>query len=242
MATSEQSAPGDVPRRQVYVRTNGRAMHTTVDELLQFFENVGKPVSVLNKHGLEPADGKVSEVALVTFKKDKAVEKALALSGQALGGREVVIGRNTRAPKPKSHAQGSVRVFVGNLPFDAEDGEVREIFAGVGTVLFVRFANAAEGSGRGFCHVIFREEGEPGQIERRAIARSGAELRGRQITVGAAINKSKPKKKEKQKVEAGAAASLGGISKAYRPADWRHDRKAGLTMPRTHTVGPPRKS
>lgn len=102
-------------RRQVYVRCNGRALRTSVDEVLDFFSACGKPLSVLNKYGEPPADGALHEVALVTFKKNKAVDKALALSGAELSGRIVVIGINTRPPRPRNGAQSSVRAFVGNL-------------------------------------------------------------------------------------------------------------------------------
>jgi len=48
----------DGPRRQIYVRAKqGKPLQTSLDDLLKFFEDaaVGKPTSVLNKFGEEPA-------------------------------------------------------------------------------------------------------------------------------------------------------------------------------------------
>lgn len=41
---------------------------------------------------------------------------------------------------PTTQACSSCRVFVGNLPFDADDALLKETFGACGRVLFVRFA------------------------------------------------------------------------------------------------------
>lgn len=236
--TRQLAAEGEAPKRQVYVRCNGRALVTTVDEIVAFFGEVGKPTSILNKNGVAPADGKIATTALVTFKKDKAFEKALALSGQQLGGREVVVGKNMRNPKKASGPEGSVRVFVGNLPFDATEEEVRALFDGVGTILFVRFAKDEEtGGGKGFCHVIFGDEGEPREVERRAIGRTNKTLRDRTVLVGAAVAKV-PKRKKAPRPHHSAKDGEEPAAKALKPSDWRHDKAAGLTLPRSHRAPP----
>ena len=59
-------------KRQVYIRCNGKALKTTLPEVLQFFEAVGKPTSVLNKWGEEVEEGAdLRELVLVSFKKTK---------------------------------------------------------------------------------------------------------------------------------------------------------------------------
>ena len=91
----DSSMEDDGPRRQIYVRAKqGKPLQTSLDDLLKFFEDaaVGKPTSVLNKWGEEPPDGRVYELALVTFKKNKAVQRALGLSGSYLSDREVATG------------------------------------------------------------------------------------------------------------------------------------------------------
>ena len=63
---------------------------------------------------------------------------------------------NTQPPKQRGTAQTSSRVFVGNLPFDTSEDDVKGLFAECGRVLFVRFALDADENPRGFCHVIFQ--------------------------------------------------------------------------------------
>ena len=226
MAEQEDTAG---TKRQVYIRCHGRALKTTVDEVIEFFSACGKPVSVLNKFGEVPEDGSLHETVLVTFKKNKAVEKAIGQSGATLSGREVVIGLNTRPPKPKGGAQGSVRAFVGNLPFDVAEDAVREHFSACGKILFIRFATDDEGKPRGFCHVIFEDRpSEPRKALNAALALGGSKLLDRAITV--APGEEKPKKSRPPKRP--AAGSADEKPKKPRPAEWRHDRAAGLTMPR----------
>lgn len=214
---SASSSESQAPRRQVYVRCNGRALATTVSEIVEFFADCGKPTSILNKNGDEPKDGKIFCMALVTFKKDKALDKGLALSGKQLSGREVIIGKNLRNPKKATGPLGSVRVFCGNLPFDASEAEVKAIFGDVGTILFVRFAVDEEtGGGRGFCHVIFQDDGS-GDIEHRAIAKSGTTLREREISVAAAVAKP-PKRKKQPRPHSSASSGGEPATKALRPS------------------------
>ena len=67
----------------------------------------GKPTSVLNKWGEEPEIGRIYELALVTFKKNKAVQRALGLSGSFLGDREVTAGTSSHphVPAPSRDAR-----------------------------------------------------------------------------------------------------------------------------------------
>eukprot|EP00325_Prymnesiales_sp_UTEX-LB-985_P032178 CAMPEP_0174738586 /NCGR_PEP_ID=MMETSP1094-20130205/70219_1 /TAXON_ID=156173 /ORGANISM="Chrysochromulina brevifilum, Strain UTEX LB 985" /LENGTH=236 /DNA_ID=CAMNT_0015942031 /DNA_START=12 /DNA_END=722 /DNA_ORIENTATION=+ len=222
----------EAKRRQVYVRCNGRPLQTTAAEIIDFFAEVGKPVEVLNKWG-EPREGSdvIQQVAYATFKKNKAVEKALKLTGSTLSGRQVVVGINTRAPQPKGVATGSARVFVGNLAFDVSETAIRAHFAACGRILFVRWALEADGRTKGFCHVIFEDPPQAlGSATRAALALDGSEIDGRPIIVGAAEQKPKPKRASKRPApDADAAAEK---PKAPRPAEWRHDRAAGLTLPR----------
>ena len=177
-------------------------------------------------------------VAWQTFKKDKAVEKALAMTGQMLGGREIVIGINTKPPKAKGGATGSLRVFVGNLPFDATEPAVRKHFASCGRILFVRYALDHEGKPKGFCHVIFEDPPQSkGAALHAALALNGSTLLERNIVVGAAP----PQQKAKRAPKRGSAVDSTSVDSSHnrerekkrmRPADWRLDRAAGLTLPR----------
>jgi len=238
-ATCRMEAPSDAseaPKRQVYIRAkSGKALRTDVSDINEFFASCGKPVAILNKHGEQPDAGQLYETALVSFKKDKAVEKACGLSGQQLSGREVIVGVNTRPPRPKGAATSSVRVFCGNLPFDATDADLRAHFGGCGKILFVRFAcDPTTGTNRGFCHVIFEDPPETrGQAMREALALNGSKFREREISVGAAPPQQKAKKlPKKAKATDGEDGDAEKAKKRLRPEEWRFDREAGLTLPR----------
>ena len=224
----------DGPRRQVYIRAaSGKPLQSTVDEVLRLFEDTGKPTQVLNKWGEEPTDGKLHERVLVSFKKNKAVQRAVGLSGSWLSDREVVIGINTQPPKARGQACGSCRVFVGNLPFDADEVLLKETFAPCGRVLFVRFAMDEEsGKPAGFCHIIFEDKDGKGTPAQKALSLGGTELKGRAISVAPALAKEKKKRPLQLPTQEADRAAAEEAKKGKRPADWRHDRAAGLTLPR----------
>ena len=88
-------------------------MQISLDDLLKFFEDaaVGKPTSVLNKWGEDPVDGRIYELALVTFKKNKAVQRALGLSGSYLGDREVASGTSSHPHITTPSADAHVHAY-----------------------------------------------------------------------------------------------------------------------------------
>ncbi len=242
MAEQGAAEDGEGPAcRQVYVQDRAgrsRRFQTTVDEVTAFFATCGKPRSIVNKFGEEPADGRLREVAFVSFKKNKAVQKAIAMSGSTLAGHVVAVGLNSQPPKRRGAVQTSVRIFVGNLPAHPDGGgaealepELRELFSSAAKVLFVRFP---EGYSH-YCHVILEDDGS-GDAARRAIALDGTELHGQALNVGAAVAKQK-RKRPPREPDAPAADGQGQEARARnaaakRPAEWRFDRAAGLTKPR----------
>ncbi len=75
------------------------------------------------------------------------------------------------------------RIYVGNLPFSATEDEVRELFAGHGTVHSVRLiSDRATGRPRGFGFVDMDPEEATAAIE----ALDGTELGGRSLRVNEA--------------------------------------------------------
>ena len=227
-------ADDDGPRRQIYIRAAyGKPLLTSVEEVHKLFEDTGKPTSVLNKWGEEPGpDGRLHELVLVTFKKNKALQRAVGMIGATLSEREVKIGINTRPPKARGQAAGSCRAFVGNLPFDADEELIKATFAQCGRILFVRFATDDSGSARGFCHVIFEDKDGKGTPAQLALSLGGTELKGRAISVAPAVAKEKKKRPPQQPKPEADRAAAEEAKKGKRPADWRHDRAAGLTLPR----------
>jgi RNA recognition motif-containing protein len=62
----------------------------------------------------------------------------------------------------------SARLFVGNLPFDVTEAELRELFAPVGTLSYVFLPVDREtGKKRGFAFVEFGDEAKAGEALRR---------------------------------------------------------------------------
>ncbi len=78
----------------------------------------------------------------------------------------------------------AVRLFVGNLPYDANEGELREFFLPVGTLSYVHFPVDREtGRPRGFAFVEFEER----EKAEEAISRFNNQLfRGRPLAINEA--------------------------------------------------------
>jgi RNA recognition motif-containing protein len=78
-------------------------------------------------------------------------------------------------------------IYVGNLPFSANEDDIRELFAQHGTVLSVKLISDREtGKPRGFGFVEMEEDGFAAAIE----ALNGAEYGGRSLRVNEAREKS----------------------------------------------------
>jgi hypothetical protein len=65
------------------------------------------------------------ETVLCTFKKDKALKKALELNGTSYQNAVIRVGLNVEPLREAKRAEGSERVFVGNLPWDMTPQKVR---------------------------------------------------------------------------------------------------------------------
>ena len=129
-----------------------------------------------------------------------------------------------------------MRVFCGNLPFSASDADIKKHFAACGKILFVRFAFDADGiTPRGFCHIIFEDPPPGGDALRRALELDGSTLLERPISVASAPAQEKAKRPPKPQAPSKADAAPDekeAKKKRLRPQDWRHDREAGLTLPK----------
>jgi len=94
------------------------------------------------------------------------------------------------------------------------------------------------GKNRGFCHVIFEDPDGTGDPAHKALQLDGADLKGRPVKVAPAIEHEKqkrPPKRQQQAQHAQEAQEARPARKAHkelRPSEWRHDRAAGLTLPR----------
>ena len=90
--------------------------------------------------------------AYVVYGEEEEAEKALALNGALVNERHI---RVDLAGHAKEH-EHQKSVFVGGLPYNADEEEVREVFAKFGDVESVRVVREAKtGQGKGFGFVTF---------------------------------------------------------------------------------------
>ena len=90
------------------------------------------------------------------------------------------------AAAPAEEEEGTVTVFVGNLPWSATDGDLAQFFGECGEVAGVRIAVGQDGRPRGFAHVEFSSAASVA----KAVGMNGADFGGRQIRVDASAGRS----------------------------------------------------
>ena len=74
---------------------------------------------------------------------------------------------------------GDTKFFVGNLDFDVEEDDLREIFAEVGEVGDVSIVTQPDGRSKGFAFVTMMDE----EVLEQCLALDSTELKGRNINV-----------------------------------------------------------
>jgi nucleolin len=84
--------------------------------------------------------------------------------------------------------EGCDTVFIGNLPWDVTEEQLRILFGECGEVNQVRFATAEDGGFRGFGHVQFTD----GESTDAAVKLHGSDVNGRAIRVDYAPPRIKP--------------------------------------------------
>ena len=153
---------------------------TEESKVRDFFKSCGKIKSV---EFPVDADGRASGTAYVAFSARSEVDKALELDGQIWPGTErwlKILDGKSAIRVSTTKPEGCDTVFVGNLPFDVEEDQLRELFASCGEVASIRFATAPEdGSFKGFGHVSFAD----GSSTDSAVKLSGTNINGRNIRV-----------------------------------------------------------
>eukprot|EP00931_Biecheleriopsis_adriatica_P115332 TRINITY_DN91138_c0_g1_i1.p1 TRINITY_DN91138_c0_g1~~TRINITY_DN91138_c0_g1_i1.p1 ORF type:complete len:619 (-),score=199.56 TRINITY_DN91138_c0_g1_i1:46-1875(-) len=196
----------------------------TEQQLREFFEqhNGTDKVETVRMH--MTVAGKAKGTAVVSFADATAAKAAVALSGELLGDRELLIkadergggkgkakGKGKGKTKGKSKARSSTAtpeqdarsVIVKNLAFNASEANIGELFAGCGDINAVRIAkDSRSGRPKGFAVVEFSSEASL----KEALARSGRELRGRAVRVeavwtGEELDPSWVSKVEKEEAE-----------------------------------------
>lgn len=86
--------------------------------------------------------------------------------------------RKSSSMRPKIPvAAGSKILFVGNLPYSVDHGNMLKFFEDVGKVVDIRMAKCIDGSMKGFCHVTFETEA----AAKKAMDKNGEILGGRNV-------------------------------------------------------------
>ncbi|KAI9466569.1 hypothetical protein BJY52DRAFT_829 [Lactarius psammicola] len=161
------------------------------DWLKSEFEACGEVVAA--RVQMDRNSGKSRGFAYVEFSDPASVEKALELSGKEIDGRPINVDRSTsnksggagnpneqrRAAFGDKTSPPSTVLFVGNLPWSADENSLWDVFAEYGDVKSVRVPTDREsGKVKGFAYVEFSD------IEASKKAFSGVqgmELQGRAL-------------------------------------------------------------
>eukprot|EP00930_Biecheleria_cincta_P038824 TRINITY_DN26692_c0_g1_i1.p1 TRINITY_DN26692_c0_g1~~TRINITY_DN26692_c0_g1_i1.p1 ORF type:complete len:565 (+),score=141.06 TRINITY_DN26692_c0_g1_i1:36-1730(+) len=141
--------------------------------------------------------GRSKGTAVVVLSDAELVAKAIKLTGELLGDREITVkedqkagkGRNKgkaskgKDEKPKASSEADSRsVIVKNLAFNAKEANIGGLFAGCGEIVAVRMAkDSRTGRSRGFAVVEFSET----SAVAKALGCTNQELRGRSVRVEA---------------------------------------------------------
>jgi nucleolin len=222
-AASEENGP-----HKIYVK--GLPWKASEAEVKDFFKGCGKIVSAEL-----PVDdsGRSSGTAFVVFSKRSELDAALELDGQMWPNTERWLKiQEARSMGPRTpgtpgagvRPEGCNTVFVGNLPWDVEENQLREIFGTCGEIDRVRFAtNPETGEFKGFGHVQFVD----GESTDAAVLLAGTDVNGRAIRVDYAP----PRNREGTTPGGGrggrGGASPGGRGRGGRDAGGRGGRGGG---------------
>lgn len=132
----------------------------------------------------------------------------------------------------------SVRLFVGNLPYDATEAELRELFAPVGPLSYVTFPMDREsGKPRGFAFVDFSDRAQADEAIRRF---NGMSFKGRAIAINEArarenrplagsppLRYSTPRPSAPSFPKRSEQPIMGSLDEEVRPRNARRNRAFG---------------
>ncbi|XP_010554317.1 PREDICTED: 31 kDa ribonucleoprotein, chloroplastic [Tarenaya hassleriana] len=151
-------ADGVVPRK-LYV--GGIPYHYTEDEIRSYLRNCGVITNIDCK--MRPEDGTFSGIAFVTFETEDAANRALALDRAAMGDRFLTIQQYVKTPSRRKSGfnpdmvDGYNRVYIGNLPWDTTERDIRKLFSDCVITSLRLGKNKETGEFKGYAHVDFKD-------------------------------------------------------------------------------------
>ena len=222
-AEAPAAAEGGEENTRVYVGNLPWAM--TEDWMKEIMASAG---GVTNVEWLTHADsGKFKGSGFLTFESSAAAAAAVLKNGEDCEGRPMKIELATpRKPKvfggrdASDPGEPSDGVFVGNLPWDFDEGEFKALFAECGEVQRIKYLMKEE-QFTGNCFLDFNTVDEA----TKAVALNGTEFKGRPLR----LNFSKGKKKDDSwggggdKPKWGGAAAGGRTERPYKPQGAKPD-------------------
>jgi len=177
------------------VRVGNVSKLATDDELQTFFEDCGEIAElVVTRNKAGDNAGKPRGVIFITFTASEGKLAALELNGTYYRGKELKVTEATRSEEatPKTgNATGSkdagkglgFKVFVGALPYEANEKSVRSLFGGCGDIrdffMPLNKSRKKEGHIQGYALITF--ETQAGM--EMAISQHGKEINGRTLVV-----------------------------------------------------------
>ena len=178
----ETNTTASTGEHKIYVK--GLPWTANEKEVKDFFKGCGKIATC--ELPLDES-GRSSGTAYVTFSQRSELEKALELDEQTWPNSErwlKIMESSGRTPRNSSGVvgvkpEGCNTVFIGNLPWDVEEDQLRTIFSECGEIASIRFATGEDGSFRGFGHVEFVD----GDSVDAAVQCAGTDVNGRAIRV-----------------------------------------------------------
>ncbi len=151
--------------KKIYV--GNLSSDTTERDLTNLFEQVGRVVSV--RIMTDRDTGRSKGFGFIEMGSEDAEKAISQLNQTALNGRTLSVTEARPRPEPSAErGLPTVRLFVGNLPYNATAAELKECFSSVGPVSAVSLPVEREsGRPRGFAFVEFPDRAHAQEAVRR---------------------------------------------------------------------------
>eukprot|EP00960_Hanusia_phi_P036136 752162-Hanusia_phi.AAC.6 len=174
---------------------------TEEEEIRSLLGGCGNILSVRVNQTAVSRTGVPSSFAHIDFETHEAAQRAIELRGQDVGGRSVGLTMSHAPTVVRSHKDsfflagekpaGCRTIFMGNLPFNVNEGDVRSFLAECGPIESLRWGEQ-EGAFKGFVHVVFTHT----EATDMAVEKSGSLLNGRRIKIDYGVEERRRKKEQ----------------------------------------------
>lgn len=184
------------------------------ENIEEFFKDCGEVTQVKL---LYRDDGRSRGRGFIKFKTLESANKAIEKNGTYMMERHIVVefpkNKSFIKDKPpkffmqmnkETNTPESMNVIVRNIPFEARENDLNEIFNSCGEIRNTRIIRNGDGSSKGFGFVDFNDVASA----QRAIVKSGTEMNGREIIVAFSIPREHRKDADKFKSRIRGVKSL----------------------------------